>query len=207
LGYQPGFFSEYTMRTLLITILTCLSSFQTKSPVIGSWLIEHTSTLSINGSSNINMFTCDITEYLRSDTLWGMQDQKSSKYVFTSQSMLAVEVRQFDCHHKYITSDFRKMLKSDAYPSLVIRFLSLDEIRPGATVRGQVMVELAGKRKIMDVSYQCTQPVKDQVCLKGVKQMRFSDFELVPPKKIGGLIRINEDISVTFNLFFRKLHS
>lgn len=195
------------MRALWLTILISLASFQTKGPVIGSWLIERTSTLSINGSSNINTFTCNITEYLRSDTLWGMQDQKSSKYVFTSQSMLAVEVRQFDCHQKYITSDFRKMLRSDTYPSLVIRFLSLEEIRPGATVRGQVMVELAGKRKIMEVVYECSQPVKDQVCLKGEKQMRFSDFELVPPKKIGGLIRINEDISVTFNLHFRKLHS
>jgi hypothetical protein len=146
-------------------------------------------------------------EYVKPDTLRALMEQGKTRYAFTSNSDLSVEIRRFDCHHKYITSDFRKMLKADVYPCLVIRFLSLDEIRSGMVVKGQVLVELAGKKKVMDVSYSCIQSTPDQFRLRGVRVMKFSDFALEPPRKIGGLIRINEEIKVNFNLNFRKLHS
>jgi hypothetical protein len=195
------------MRILLVTILIFLSSYQSPGPDLSSWLIEHNSSLQINGSSNINSFTCDVKEYLRQDTLWCLQDERNSRYVFTSNSMLRLDIRRFDCHHKYITADFRKMVKADVYPTLIIRFLSLDPIKHGSTVKGQVLVELAGKKKIMDVEYACEQLASGQMHLTGTRSMRFPDFELEPPKKIGGLIRIKEDINVQFNLYFRKLHS
>lgn len=195
------------MRLILIIILLFIVSFQSKGPAVSAWIVERSSTLAIDGSSNINEFTCDVTEYLRQDTLKAIEEQGKSRYLFTSTSSLQLDIRRFDCHHKYITSDFRKMLKADAYPCIVVRFLNLDEFRNGTTVKGQVMVELAGKRKVMDVSYSCTEPLPDRFNLKGQKTMRFSDFELEAPKKIGGLIRINEEIKVNFNLCFRKLHS
>jgi hypothetical protein len=71
-------------------------------------------------------------------------------------------------------------------------------------VKGQVQVELAGKKKTMDISYHCTETSPQHIRLQGCKNMNFSDFELKPPRKIGGLIRINEDIKVNFNLFFQK---
>lgn len=195
------------MRSLFVIILISLSSYRSPGPDLSTWLIEQNSSLRINGSSNVNSFTCDVKEYLRADTLWCLQEERNSKYIFTSNSMLRLEIRKFDCHHKYITADFRKMVKADAYPTLIIRFLSLDPIRHGATVKGQVLVELAGKKKIMDVMYQCEQLPSGQMHLTGNRTMRFPDFELEPPKKIGGLIRIREDIDVQFNLYFRKLHS
>ena len=195
------------MRILLVIILILLSAYQSPGPDLHSWLIGHNSSLSVNGSSNVNSFTCDVREYMRTDTLWCMQDERNNRYVFTSSSMLRLDIRKFDCHHKYITADFRKMLKADVYPTLIIRFLSLEPIRHGTTVKGQVLVELAGKKKIMDVVYQCEQLASGQMHLTGTRTMRFPDFELEPPKKIGGLIRIRDDIDVQFNLYFRKLHS
>ena len=171
------------------------------------WVIEKNSSLGIDGSSNINKFTCDVKEYLRPDTLRGAANQTMTKYVFTANSNLSIDIRSFDCHQKYITSDFRKMLKANEYPSLVIRFLNLDEFHNGVVVKGQVLLELAGKKKTIDVSYNCTQPSAGRVQLNGFKIMKFSDFGLEPPRKIGGLIRINEEIRVNFNLYFRKLNS
>lgn len=188
-------------------ILLGLTSFHHKAPAFTVWAVERNSTLAIDGSSNINQFTCDVREYLRQDTLRAVSETGRPRYLFTSNSKLSLDIRRFDCHHKYITADFRRMLKSDEHPCIVIHFINLDEFRNGAEVRGQVMVELAGKRKVMDISYKCSQSGPDQTRLQGGKVMRFSDFELVPPRKIGGLIRINEEIRVNFDLYFKKLHS
>ena len=207
MAYQPGFISTNSMRFILLIILTLFSAFQSKNPNGGFLVVEKNSYIGIDASSNINEFTCDIREYVRTDTLHGSTDHGKGKYIFTTNSSLSVEVKDFDCHHKYITSDFRKMLKADTYPFLVIRFLNLDEFRNGKEVKGQVQVELAGKKKTMDISYHCTETSPQHIRLQGFKSMKFSDFELKPPRKIGGLIRINEDIKVNFNLFFKKLNS
>ena len=191
------------MRFLLFILLLCISSFQSRN-VAGSWVIERNSTLAIDGSSNINKFTCDIREYIKTDTLRSVNDQARRKFIFQN-SHLSVDIKRFDCHHKYITSDFRKMLKSDHYPSLVIRFISLEEFHQDGIVKGLVDIELAGKRKRMEINYSCSHIGANQLRLQGVKLMKFSDFELEAPKKIGGLIRINEEIIVNFNLFFRKI--
>ena len=193
------------MRFLLFILLVCFSSFQSRN-VAGSWVIERNSTLAIDGSSNINKFTCDIREYVKTDTLRSVNDLARRKFIFQN-SHLSVDIKRFDCHHKYITSDFRKMLKSDDYPQLVIRFISLDEFHKDGIVKGLVEIELAGKRKRMEINYNCSHIGANQLRLQGVKLMKFSDFELEAPKKIGGLIRINEEIVVNFNLFFRKLNS
>ncbi len=193
------------MRFLLLIILICFSSFQSRN-VSGSWVIERNSTLAIDGSSNINQFTCDIREYVRTDTLKSVNDQARKKYFF-SNSNLSVDLKRFDCHHKYITADFRKMLKTDAYPNLVIRFISLDEFHGEGIVKGLVDIELAGKKKRMEINYNCSHIGSNQLRLQGEKIMKFSDFELEAPRKIGGLIKINEEINVHFNLYFRKLNS
>jgi hypothetical protein len=193
------------MRFLLLIILICFSSFQSRNAA-GNWVIERNSTLAIDGSSNINKFTCDIREYVKTDTLRSVNDEARKKYFFNN-SHLTVDIKRFDCHHKYITSDFRKMLKSDQYPNLVIRFISLEEFHRDGVVKGLVDIELAGKKKRMEINYNCSHIGSNQLHLEGVKMMNFSDFELEAPRKIGGLIRINEEIKVHFNLYFRKLNS
>ncbi len=97
------------------------------------------------------------------------------------------------------------MLKVDQYPDLQIHFVSLDEFHKEGIVAGVVVIELAGVKRKMDVSYRCKAIGGNQLKLEGEKLMKFSDFQLVPPRKIGGLIRINEEINVHFNLFFRKI--
>lgn len=195
------------MRSLLLVILLALTSSHSKAPGVTAWAVEKNSMLAIDGSSNINQFTCDVREYLRQDTLRALPEQGRPRYQFTSNSKLSLDIRSFDCHHTYITADFRRMLMADKHPCIDIHFINLDEFRNGTEVRGQVVVELAGRRKLMDISYKCTQSGPDYTRLQGNKVMNFSDFGLVAPRKIGGLIRINPEIRVNFDLYFKKLHS
>jgi hypothetical protein len=188
----------------LIVTLTLISFRPNEKVAVNTWIVEKNSTLAIDGSSNINKFTCDIKEYLKIDTLRSVNDAQKKKFVFVNSS-LSIDVKRFDCHHKFITADFRKMMKSEAYPNLRIYFVSLDEFHEAGIVKGLVDIELAGRRKRMEVVYKCAHIGGSQLRLQGDKQMNFSDFQLEPPKKIGGLIRINEEINVHFDLFFRKL--
>ena len=90
------------------------------------WIIDKTSTLRIDGKSNVNSFTCDIEEYNRKDTIIS-GSYTASEPVALSGS-LKLEIVQFNCHSSFITRDFRKTLKADEYPQMIIRFLKIKYI-------------------------------------------------------------------------------
>jgi hypothetical protein len=170
----------------------------------GGWIIEKNSSMSIEGSSNINVFTCDFQEYLNQDTLLYTKDEHAKKLMFQN-SMLNLDINRFDCHQKFITADFRKILKSEKTPCLKIKFISVDEFVNAGTVKGIVDIEIAGQTKRMEISYAAQQYGTAQIQLTGSKLLQFSDFRLVPPRKLMGLIQINENIKVNFHLHFRRI--
>lgn len=194
------------MKTVFIIVVLTLCSFapgERKAPW-NTWVVERSSSLAIHGSSNINKFTCDVHEYIKPDTLRCVPDAGSGKYMF-SNSTLCLDLERFDCHHKFITSDFRKMLKVNVHPNLVIRLVSLDEFTKEDDVKGVVEIELAGVSRRIDIVFHGKTFGHNLVKLEGKKAMKFSDFDLLPPRKIGGLVKINQEINVQFNLHFRKL--
>lgn len=200
------------MYRLLVISLLCLLSFREGKkgiPVAPVWVVESGSQLNIEGSSNVNQFTCQVMQYLQSDTLRWIRDDRAKKLRFQN-SVVNIDVSQFDCHHKYITSDLRKTLKSNKYPYLRIHFLSMDDltwIQEGQVVNGQLTIELAGVTKRFDMQYKVIHDQGGRFRLCGSKQMRFADFNLVPPTKLAGMIKINEEIKVNFELLFRSVGS
>jgi hypothetical protein len=121
---------------------------------------------------------------------------------------VTIDVEEIDCHHKFITSDLRRTLKSQAYPYLKIHFLDLEDpthLHPGQTVKGLVEIEMAGNVKRIEMQYAVRNQSGRLFHLSGTKSLAFSDFKLEPPRKLAGLIHINEDLKVSVHLFFRKI--
>lgn len=62
----------------------------------------------------------------------------------------------------------------------------------------QVEISIAGKKK------QYVVPMKivstPATCFEGSLQLDINDFELQPPKKLFGMIKVKEDIEINFNL-------
>lgn len=108
-----------------------------------------------------------------------------------------------------MTHDLRKTLKQDQYPVLHISFLTLNKL-PDLTakpepVTGWVFIEIAGVRKRFEVNYQISQDGQKIIHLLGTRNVNFSDFNLVPPRKLGGMIKTSDKLSVDFHLKMRSM--
>ena len=172
-----------------------------------AWVVEKNSTLLIEGSSNINQFACDVRRYLHCDTLTFDTDAKGKRLHFKCRTV-HIDVSEIDCHHKFITADLRKTLRHQQYPFMKIHFVSIDDpfsIQVGQPLKGIVEIELAGNTRRMEMAFAVKGQSGRLFHLSGSKSLVFSDFKLEPPKKLAGLIRINEDLKVTVQLFFRKI--
>jgi hypothetical protein len=190
------------MKLILTTLFASLF-FPPNKVVIEKWIIEKNSNLSIQGRSNVNSFQCDVKEYLRADTiLFYKQDQEQQ---FIVKGGLTINVNEFDCHQRYMTGDLRKTLKGQEYPQLKINLLSIGNFTTAGNknVKGIMTITLAGITRRMEINY-ATQATNDgNLHLNGSRQVLFSDFGLTPPHKLAGLIKVEEQINVQFQLILR----
>jgi hypothetical protein len=193
-------------RNLLsVFVLTLLAGFVSPRKLTATgetekWLIIGNSTLTINGSTNINKFACDIPGYGQTDTL----SLVKGRTPVVLAGSINLKIRSFDCHNAMMTSDLRKTLKEPVYPVLRISFLSLSKL-PALTaqpelITGLVDIELAGVKKRFEVAYQVSADPQKEIHLVGSRDVTFSDFNLIPPRKLGGMIKTNDKLSVTFHL-------
>jgi hypothetical protein len=189
----------YRFELLWIGLLLLLS------PGKDRWVITDASNLVVNGSTNINKFSCEIPSYDRLDTLTITRNGKGALL----SGNVGLNVQSFDCQNSMMTRDLRKTLHQKEYPRLFIQFLSLNEL-PGLTAKAQsvtglVDIQLAGVTRRLEVSYQISADADRTIHLLGFKTIKFTDFKLVPPSKLGGMIKTNDELTVTFHLRIRAI--
>jgi len=195
----------FMITSLFILNASFISGIRNTS--LARWVVERNSSLNIQGATNINSFQCDVTEYLNPDTLVYTKNDATKKLSFTN-SCLVIDVKRFDCHNKFITEDFRTALKADENPSLKILFISIDQFSNSynnQTVKGIVDIELAHVIKRTEINYTVKILAGNRIQINGSRDFTFSDFNLKAPKKLAGLIRTKEKITVNFQLFFKAI--
>ncbi len=167
-------------------------------PAKEKWVISENSSLMVNGSTNINKFSCEIPTYGQTDTL---TVTKSGKAAILS-GHVGLSIGSFDCHNSVMTRDLRKTLRQKEYPRLYIQFLSLSALPElttrNQTITGLVNIELAGITKRFEIDYQISADADNGIHLLGSRDINFSDFNLIPPRKLGGMIKTNDQLTVTF---------
>lgn len=166
------------------------------------WAINKNSGLSVNGTTNVNKFSCAVPNYDQIDTLTLSKNKTDNGISILGSIVLSINL--FDCHNWGMTSQLRKTLNAKEFPVLQIKFLSLSKM-PVLTakpepVTGLVEIKIAGVSKRFEVNYQITQTDQKNIRLLGSRDVNFSDFNLVPPSKLGGMIKAKDQLSVDFQL-------
>ncbi|WP_207423597.1 YceI family protein [Desertivirga brevis] len=194
----------FPLRNLLFLLVIVLPSFSwnTNNLQVTKWVIMKGGSLRVDGSTNINKFNCEIANYSNPDTIKISKNPERSSINIAGDVKL--NVQNFDCHNPVMTADLRKTLKAKQYPNLVIRFLSLNKYPNLSSkqdyVKGLVSIELAGVTRRFEVDYKFLSSREDVLDLIGTRKINFTDFNITPPRKIGGMIQTDNELSVMFAL-------
>ncbi len=193
--FHPGFFTifsalmvirQFSIWVLLFAGIHC--AFSPAAPTY-RWSVLKSSNLRVFGTTNVNKFNCDISEYAALDTI--SCNRVKQKEGYTMAGGLQLDVKSFNCHNPIMTSDLRKTLKSKDYPYLYVRFINIAKL-PGVVRR-------------FDMQYTISSASADQVVLSGKRQLLFSDFNITPPSRLGGMIKVNNELEVSFTLQMRPV--
>ena len=102
-----------------------------------------------------------------------------------------------------MNGDLQKTLKADEYPDIQFELQSLEFSKGKGQNGGYVDLTMvvAGERRKVRSRFNF---LMDDAALYlfGKISLRFSDFHLIPPKRMGGAIQVKESFEVEFNLLF-----
>jgi len=195
------------MRTFLTGIVFFLvmgfAPTRERGVLIHRFVVQPSSKLTIDGKTNINSFQCAITQYLGRDTLVLQEGGRNKRPVFT-KGHVGLEAASFDCGMPVMTKDFGKTIKSSEYPFIFLEFISFERGSgaqlAGGKFKGKLKISIGGVTKAFDVD--CTIEAKDSglIHLQGGRDFTFSDFNLEPPSKMMGMVKVSDALKVKFHL-------
>lgn len=193
-------------RFVFIAFLFLFASFRNDEPapyLVHRLIVQPNSTLTIDGKTNVNTFRCGITQYSGRDTLILHEGSPLRKPVFI-KGKVSLQASRFDCGMQMMTHDFNTTLKSKQYPYIVIDFKSFERLpdysKAEDKFNGTMTISLGGVTKVVDVVCSIKTKPSGHIHLSGGRPFLFSDFNLHPPDKMMGLIKIQQELMVQFNL-------
>ncbi len=177
------------------------------SELLKHWSVTNSSSLQIHGTTNINSFVCE-SDYShgQNDMIMERWDPKNNNWEIFGEVLL--EVAAFDCKNRVMNNDFQRTLQADEYPEIKVEFLNLKEVSADESkqkAKGWVKISLAGKSKKYPIESELIHFDNYYSVLRGEQVFRFSDFGLEAPSKGLGLVRVRDELSVSFELMLRQI--
>ena len=142
-------------------------------------------TVEIIGKTNVNTFKC---------TNSNISKPTGSFYSESRLPVLQLKVNDFDCRNRMMTTDFRKILNATDHPNFSVRFINFKK-NANSYFSAIVEVKILNRKRFYTVNF-----FESKGILTGNETVRFSDFGIVPPKKMGGTIVVKDNLELTFQL-------
>lgn len=187
----------------LLCVLMLSFTINNSDYKMASYLIEGNSKLGITGSTNVNSFNCDLV-FTNINSKVKALYQKSGHKIKFQDAHLKLANSCFDCGSRLMNKDFLEMLNTEKHPNIT---LDLKEITANPKNPNEVIallnISLAGCSKLYSVWLNVNQ--LDYINATGCLKLKLSDFNLEPPKKVLGLVVVDDAIEIALDLKIKAL--
>lgn len=171
------------MRVLLVLILFLLNPLLEEREIIITKKM-----ITIKGKTSLGGFSCDYSRNGLKDTLYFDYNSKAKELSFN------IPVNDFSCGNFLLNKDFKKTIKADEYPTALVRVKNLKSKHGFYTC--DMSVQIVGKK----LEYKNLKLQNIPNGLSADMILSFQELELNAPKKFGGLISVDEELHLEFQL-------
>jgi len=184
------------MKTIgIITVIILLSFGFSKNQT--KVKITNKSEVTIKGKSNVNSFECKYnSDFIENDLQVSIA--RNNNKILLDGAKIAIKSTGFDCAHKMITKDFKSILKADEYPHIVINVKEINTTKENITAKLNVKIAGVEKEYLVPVIFN-----SNTNNVKGLLKLNIKDFKLKSPKKLLGMVVVNDNVDINFNLFLQ----
>ncbi len=171
-----------------------------------TFYIDAGSRLTIDGSSNVNKFTCICNQQfpqstLRFDLLDGGRAAR-----FTNAG-LNIRTKSLDCGNNQMNKDMYQTLRADQHPHIRIdltraQLQEANEISDSdwTPLKATSTLTIAGVSKPVVFEVKARRIGAGRIRLMATREVLMTDFHIDPPKAMLGLIKVNDAIRINMDL-------
>lgn len=181
------------MNILSVVLLGLIMFLQ---PKYESYLIISGKSIQVDGQTSIGGFSCNYNTSGQNDTLF-LNGRDGNPYHFK------LYVPKFQCGNYFLNKDFQSTLKADQYPDITLKVSQLKKTAKGEII-GRVNLQLVGKTKVLDNIRFSNYCYNGQNYLSAKISFSSKEFELTPPKRLGGLIKTEDTLKITVELLYSE---
>jgi hypothetical protein len=157
----------------------------------------------ISGATNIDCFEC---KYFKSKD---DQDTNNillkSLYINGNKIEAYIPVNKFECGNILMYRDFQELLKASEYPYIRVE-ISKEEINDillnESSANLDVSITLASVTNVQPVFCEVSKPGKNTICITGKASISLFDYQIKPPVKFMGLVKVRDKVTIDFSFNF-----
>jgi len=167
----------------------------------------------INGKTNVSSFECECKDKstFEDNSFYGIVEKGKIDF---QKAILKIPVSSISCGNKLMDSDLYDLLESDEHPHVKVHFLTAnwdvqalwDNSLAKDEVIGyfDVIITIAGVSRNEKVSIHQSEVDHSNFILatSGVVNMNLHDFDIEPPVKFLGMVKVEENINLELDLVF-----
>jgi hypothetical protein len=194
--------SRYLRNIILITLipLKSLSQDDLLAYAPGSVCKNY---INIVGSTNLNKF--EFRMDFPMNQIFSIENSSLIAEKHTGLYEIPLPVKGFEVNNQILYHDFLTLLKANQHPEIIIGigYQQLLDFLEGENYSVKtIQITLAGITRVYPVACVVSPCSENLVYISGYKHIKLTDFNLYPPEKFQGLIKVENDVMINFGFVF-----
>ncbi|MFP4227191.1 MAG: YceI family protein [Salinivenus sp.] len=169
--------------------------------------VHPSSQFQIQGNATVRNFTCVVEQVEGRAHLPAPRDTlRETVPKQQTQAVVQVPVRAFDCGNDRMTDDLQETLKMEEHPEIRFELVHAtvgaptDTAGQWRTINAIGALTISGKKRLVRLEAVGHALDAHHFRLRGCKPLKMTDFNVEPPKKAFGLIRVKDRVEAQFDL-------
>ncbi len=164
-------------------------------------LISSKSSMTISGTSSMHDWESVCEKMSGTATFEFVENElKSAK-----NASLSMKVEDIESGKSLMDSKTYDAFKYESYPMIKGGFSAANIQKSGSKylIKGQAYLEMAGKKKNVDLSAECSVSETEVTCI-GKQSIDMTEYDMKPPTAMMGTIKVGKDVEVEMKLVFKR---
>ena len=169
--------------------------------------IQEQSKLSLNGTTNINKFTCACGQKFQPQAFYASASANRSNITF-SHTVLHLRTTTLDCGNKLMNRDMYETLRANTHPSISIELkkavfpvgVTIDDCSEWVELDAETVITIAGVAKKVPLKVKARSLAAGRFQFRSAQGLKMTDFGIQPPTAMMGAVKVRDEIQIHFDL-------
>lgn len=197
---------------LLLISFFFLAADKVDTPPTEQWeVIEEESNFSLEGTSNLHDWSCNVPEFDGSVSMdrKAMGKWPEEKIPFVVGTDIRINVKGIDCGKSSMDKNLQEALKAEDHPTIRFKFQKMNIVRDPSSLEkvpfsASGHMSIAGKTQDVQIPVVGRRLEEGRFSFSGKHTIDMTDYDVDPPTAMWGSMRTGKEVEVSYTVIVER---